>query len=85
MRRATLYQIIFLILVGVLAMFSDARADRAAPLTRVDAAEVVRRAVALGLPVALVSAEATDAGPGGDNVITDYRKLAGELVQLVPS
>lgn len=29
MRRATLYQIIFLILVGVLAMFSDARADRA--------------------------------------------------------
>jgi hypothetical protein len=28
-----------------------------------------------------VSAEAADAG-AGDNVITDYRKLAGELAQL---
>lgn len=46
-------------------------------------AMVVRRAVALGLPVALVSAEATDAGPSGDNVITDYRRLATELVQHV--
>jgi cellulose biosynthesis protein BcsQ len=46
-------------------------------------AMVVRRAVALGLPVALVSAEATDAGPAGDNVITDYRRLATELVQHV--
>lgn len=46
-------------------------------------AMVVRRAVALGLPVALVSAEATDAGPAGDNVITDYRRLAAELVQQV--
>ncbi len=53
--------------------------------TQIRDAMVVRRAVALGLPVALVSAEATDAGPGGDNVITDYRKLAGELVQLVAS
>lgn len=53
--------------------------------TQIRDAMVVRRAVALGLPVALVSAEATDAGPGGDNVITDYRKLAGELVQLVSS
>jgi chromosome partitioning protein len=46
-------------------------------------AMVVRRAVALGLPVVLVSAEATDAGPAGDNVITDYRKLAAELVEHV--
>jgi chromosome partitioning protein len=43
-------------------------------------AMVVRRAVALGLPVALVSAEANDAGPMGDNVITDYRRLASELI-----
>jgi chromosome partitioning protein len=46
-------------------------------------AMVVRRAVALGLPVSLVSAEATDAGPTGDNVITDYRRLASELVRHV--
>jgi chromosome partitioning protein len=46
-------------------------------------AMVVRRAVALGLPVALVSAEATDAGPMGDNVITDYRRLATELIEHV--
>ena len=51
--------------------------------TQIRDAMVVRRAVALGLPVALVSAEATDAGPGGDNVISDYRKLAGEIIQLV--
>lgn len=61
-------------------------AKRAAPIakifnTQIRDAMVVRRAVALGLPVSLVSAEATDAGPAGDNVITDYRKLAGELVQ----
>ncbi len=49
--------------------------------TQIRDAMVVRRAVALGLPVVLVSAEATDAGPGGDNVINDYRKLAGEIVQ----
>lgn len=46
-------------------------------------AMVVRRAVALGLPVALVSSEATDAGPAGDNVITDYRRLAAEIVSHV--
>ena len=46
-------------------------------------AMVVRRAVALGLPVVLVSAEANDAGPTGDNVITDYRRLASELVNHV--
>jgi len=48
-------------------------------------AMVVRRAVALGMPVVLVSAEATDAGPTGDNVITDYRCLASELVEHVPA
>jgi chromosome partitioning protein len=48
-------------------------------------AMVVRRAVALGLPVALISAEANDAGPAGDNVITDYRRLATELAQHVAS
>lgn len=53
--------------------------------TQIRDAMVVRRAVALGLPVALVSAEAAEAGPGGDNVINDYRKLAGELVQHVPA
>ena len=63
-------------------------AKRAAPTakifdTQIRDAMVVRRAVALGLPVALVGSEATDAGPGGDNVITDYRRLAGELIQQV--
>ena len=63
-------------------------AKRAAPTakifdTQIRDAMVVRRAVALGLPVALVSAEAADAGPGGDNVINDYRRLAGEIVQQV--
>lgn len=52
--------------------------------TQIRDAMVVRRAVALGLPVALVSAEAAEAGPSGDNVIGDYRKLAGELIQLAP-
>jgi chromosome partitioning protein len=62
-------------------------AKRAAPnakifSTQIRDAMVVRRAVALGLPVALVSAEGTETeGAGGDNVITDYRKLAGELIQ----
>ena len=63
---------------------------RAAPNAKIFNAQirdamVVRRAVALGLPVALVSAEATDAGPSGDNVITDYRRLAAELVQHMPA
>jgi chromosome partitioning protein len=63
-------------------------AKRAAPHakifdTQIRDAMVVRRAVALGLPVSLVSAEATDAGPNGDNVIADYRRLAGELMQHV--
>ena len=60
-------------------------AKRAAPTAKIFDAQirdamVVRRAVALGLPVALVSAEATDAGPSGDNVISDYRKLAAEIL-----
>src|SRR5215212_4165086 len=63
-------------------------AKRAAPSakifdTQIRDAMIVRRAVALGLPVALVSAEAVDAGASGDNVITDYRRLASELVQHV--
>ena len=40
-------------------------------------------AVALGLPVALVSAEAADVGAGADNVVNDYRKLANEMIQQV--
>ena len=51
--------------------------------TQIRDAMIVRRAVALGLPVALVSSEASDAGPSGDNVITDYRKLAAEIAQHV--
>jgi chromosome partitioning protein len=49
--------------------------------TQIRDAMVVRRAVALGLPVALVSAEASDPAASGDNVVQDYRKLAGEIVQ----
>ncbi len=61
-------------------------AKRAAPnakifTTQIRDAMVVRRAVALGLPVSLVSAEANETGATGDNVINDYRKLAGELIQ----
>lgn len=52
--------------------------------TQIRDAMVVRRAVALGLPVALVGSEATDAGPGGDNVINDYRRLASEIMQQAP-
>src|SRR3954463_6931864 len=52
--------------------------------TQIRDAMIVRRAVALGLPVALVSADAADTGPGGDNVVNDYRKLAGEIVQHQP-
>lgn len=65
-------------------------AKRAAPSakifdTQIRDAMIVRRAVALGLPVSLVSSETTDAGPAGDNVITDYRKLAAEIAQHVQS
>lgn len=53
--------------------------------TQIRDAMVVRRAVALGLPVSLVSAEAAEAGPTGDNVINDYRRLATELLQHGPA
>ncbi len=51
--------------------------------TQIRDAMIVRRAVALGLPVALVSADA-EAGAGGDNVVNDYRLLASELVEHAP-
>lgn len=62
-------------------------AKRAAPIakifdTQIRDAMVVRRAVALGLPVSLVGTEAAEAGAAGDNVITDYRRLAAELIRL---
>jgi chromosome partitioning protein len=53
--------------------------------TQIRDAMVVRRAVALGLPVMLVSADVAEAGATGDNVIGDYRKLAGEIVQQAAS
>lgn len=63
-------------------------AKRAAPSAKIFDAQirdamVVRRSVALGLPVVLVSAEAADIGSAGDNVVNDYRRLAHELVQHV--
>lgn len=51
--------------------------------TQIRDAMIVRRAVALGLPVPLVSSEA-EATAGGDNVVQDYRKLATELLQHAP-
>jgi chromosome partitioning protein len=49
--------------------------------TQIRDAMVVRRAVALGLPVALVSSEGVDGGATADNVINDYRRLAAEIIQ----
>jgi chromosome partitioning protein len=65
-------------------------AKRAAAVAKIFDAQirdamVVRRSVALGLPVVLVSAEAAETGSAGDNVINDYRKLANEMVELVRS
>lgn len=65
-------------------------AKRAAPdakifTTQIRDAMIVRRAVALGLPVALVSSEASEVGASADNVISDYRRLATELVQHGPA
>jgi chromosome partitioning protein len=65
-------------------------AKRAAPAARIFDAQirdamVVRRAVALGLPVMLVSAEAAETGPGGDNVVNDYRRLASEIASHAPA
>jgi chromosome partitioning protein len=51
--------------------------------TQIRDAMIVRRAVALGLPVPLVSADA-EAGAAGDNVVNDYRKLATEMIQHEP-
>jgi chromosome partitioning protein len=64
-------------------------AKRAAPAAKIFATQVrdamvVRRAVALGLPVTLVGHEAADAGAEADNVINDYRKLAAEIIRHAP-
>jgi chromosome partitioning protein len=61
-------------------------AKRAAPsskifTTQIRDAMVVRRSVALGLPVILVG---TDAADSTDSVTNDYRKLANELIQHEP-
>ncbi len=48
--------------------------------TQIRDAMIVRRAVTLGLPVNLVAQDA-NAAPDADNVVTDYRKLAEELVR----
>jgi chromosome partitioning protein len=66
-------------------------AKRAAPTAKIFDAQirdamVVRRAVALGLPVALVSAESAELGTAAaDNVINDYRKVAAEILQHLPA
>jgi len=50
--------------------------------TQIRDAMVVRRSVALGLPVILVGSEAAEAG---DTVTNDYRKLATEIIQHEPA
>jgi chromosome partitioning protein len=62
-------------------------AKRAAPsakifTTQIRDAMVVRRSVALGLPVILVGAETAD---DADSVTNDYRKLATEIMQHEPA
>lgn len=47
--------------------------------TQIRDAMIVRRAVALGLPVILVTQEASDATQ--DNVLNDFRRLASEIVR----
>ncbi|MBP6506383.1 MAG: AAA family ATPase [Opitutaceae bacterium] len=47
--------------------------------TQIRDAMIVRRAVALGLPVILVTQEAADATQ--DNVLNDFRRLASEIVR----
>jgi chromosome partitioning protein len=49
--------------------------------TQIRDAMVVRRAVTLGLPVFLVGQEAGDE----DSVSNDYLKLAGEIIDHLPS
>jgi chromosome partitioning protein len=61
-------------------------AKRAAPSakifsTQIRDAMVVRRSVALGLPVILLGSEAADVT---DSVTNDYRKLAAELNEHEP-
>ena len=51
--------------------------------TQIRDAMIVRRAVTLGLPVNLVSQDAATAD--GDNVVSDYRNLATELVRHADS
>ena len=51
--------------------------------TQIRDAMIVRRAVTLGLPVNLVSQDAATAD--GDNVVSDYRNLAAELVRHAES
>jgi chromosome partitioning protein len=65
-------------------------AKRSAPTAKIFESQirdamVVRRSVALGLPVVLVSGEAADLGSTGDNVVSDYRRLAHEIIQHVPA
>lgn len=50
--------------------------------TQIRDAMVVRRAVTLGLPVILLAQEAED--PTQETVITDYRRLADEIIRLGP-
>ena len=47
--------------------------------TQIRDAMIVRRAVALGLPVILVSQESAEASQ--DSVINDYRRLASEIIR----
>jgi chromosome partitioning protein len=62
-------------------------AKRAAPSAKIFATQirdamVVRRSVALGLPVILVGSDTADST---DSVTNDYRKLATELIQHEPA
>lgn len=52
--------------------------------TQIRDAMVVRRAVALGLPVSLLGSETADTGPTADNVLGDYRRLAAEIIRHEP-
>lgn len=70
-----------------LNQFKSAR--RVAPGARIFDAQIrdamiVRRAVTLGLPVNLVAQDA-NAADDADNVVTDYRKLADELIRHAPA
>lgn len=47
--------------------------------TQIRDAMVVRRAVTLGMPVVMLSQESSE--PGQESVLTDYRRLASELIR----